>query len=202
MLDSLASPGAIKMTWLGWITVAIASLVLVYCFKIFLWPAWKNIPRQHFANYIRTLMRFYDDSAWLIVTDKASSISLFRFCRVGTNDDSCNLNFELLDSALTKSHRNELFGEIKKRGYEPILPNEPADCNWLIMVQLKIEDIWEVNAGSDIASLAHELLNIMNIDKEARFSLSYKGPRSEERTLEARKRQREGLDLAGTTDLE
>lgn len=185
------------MTELAWVGVVVASLVIAYVARILLWPSWKDIPRENFAHYIQGLIRFYDDSAWIAVTAKVSSTCLFRFSRATTlGDNGCILLFEILDSPSAARHRDALLNEINEQGYDAALLGEAED-DWLIRVKIKIEDIWQVSSGNLAARLAHAALDVMGIDKEARFSISGKGPRSRERTLEARRRQKEGFDLTG-----
>ena len=187
-----------KMTWLGWVGIAALSLVLTFVLKILLWPTWTDIPREQFAHWINTLLRLYENSAAIGVIDKTSSILLFRFRRKSTNDDICNLNLEILNNKLAIPHRDKLLGKIRERGYKPILPDNPSDCDWIIMVNFKIKDIWRVSAGNNAARLAQDVLDVMGIDKGARFKLlpPNSSLKSRDRTLELRKRQKEGYDLA------
>lgn len=164
---------------------------------VFLWHPYKDVPREQFAHYIHALVRYYQDSASILVTARHSQIPLFRFRRAVTHGDGCDLLFEVLDSPLTAPHRDKLLDEIRKQGYEPTRAGESTDGDWPITVAIRIRDIWQVSAGNLAARLANEVLNAMGIDREARYSLSVKGSRSRERTLEARRRQEQGLDLGG-----
>lgn len=182
------------MIWV-WVALGVASLVTAVVASLILWHPEKNVSRDMFSHWILSLIRFYEDAAYLSVALRRSSVPLLRFRRAGTSGDGCDIVLEILDGTLVSGHRRDLLDEIRKQRYEPTLETAHRSDDAPIAVKIEVSDIWSMGAGNRAARLAHAVLDVMSVDRDTKFDLSFHGARSRSRTFEARDRQKRGEKL-------
>jgi hypothetical protein len=172
-----------------WLLLAAGILVAASILAAWMWHPEKNIPRDGFAHWIESLMRYYEDSAYLQITSTSSPVAM-RFLRAGTKGDGCQLQFEIISGPLSSAHLSELLVELRKRGSAADLAGDEGvqEGQPLVLAEVEVPNIWSIGASNNAARLAHAALDVMELGHSERFNLVFHGRRSRSRTLEAPKR--------------
>ena len=172
-----------------WIALAVGVVVVAYVLAVVFWRPLKGVPREQLDHWIESLIRYYEDAASLSIVSPSTSTS-FRFRRLRSKEDGCDLLFEIPSSPLVSEHRHALVDELRRQGYGPIaLSDKDAEKDGSILaVRIEVSNIWNLGAGNQGARLVNTVLDMIGVAPAEKFNLSLDGARSRSRTLEARKR--------------
>lgn len=172
-----------------WVALVVGVLVVAFVLAAIFWRPLKAVPRERFAHWIESLMRYYEDTASLSIASPSTSVS-FRFRRVRSKGDGCDLVFEIPSSPLVSEHYRDLVDDLQRRGYVParLSGHDTEKDGSTITVGIEVSNIWNLGAGNQAARLVNAALDVIGVDPAEKFNLSLDGARSRSRTLEARKR--------------
>jgi len=185
----IAVPDAVEL--LAWIATGIAILGAAWVLTMLSWRPERNVDRARFGHWFRSLIRLYESDSLVNVCQRGSSLRFTLLRRAGDGTRcwvvlSCPRASWMLGS----------LGRVREAiAAEPgvlILADASGRDDQRLDVQVQVHDIWSKEAADVAVRVADRVLDALGVAPDARFDLEFMGEQSIERSLEARRRQREG----------
>lgn len=173
------------LTWLG---MGIAVLGVAYMLTMFFWRPERNVDRERLGHWFRSLIRLYESDSLVRVSHRGSSLR-FTLLRRGGDGERC---WVVLSCPWTFGAWEPIREAIAAEPGVLILAGPEGDSEDRLDVQVQVRDIWSSEAADVAVRIVNRLLEALGIGDDARFDLEFMGEQSMERSLEARRRQREG----------
>jgi hypothetical protein len=155
---------------------------------VLFWQPERNIDRDRLGHWFRSLIRLFESDSEVVVRHRTSRLA-FSLSRRAGDGHRCWVVLSCPRARWTSAPLAELRAAIAS---EPgVLILHPDDDDGLD-VQFQVRDIWSPDAADTAVRIASRALDALGVGADARFDLEFSGEQSMERSLEARKRQREG----------
>jgi hypothetical protein len=176
---------------LTWIGTAIVILGLAYGLTMFFWRPEQNIDRSRLGHWFRSLIRLYESDSLVEVCHRGSALRL-TLRRRGGDGGRCWVVLSCPRASWMASDFEPVREAIAAEPGVLILPDTSGENAERLDVQVQVSDIWSEEAADVAVRIASRVLDALGVGADARFDLEFSGEQSMERSLEARKRQREG----------
>lgn len=170
-----------------WLSATLVVIATAYALTMFFWHPDRNIDRSRFGHWYRSLIRLYEPDAQIDVVQRHGPLT-FTLLRRGGDVKRCWAVLRLPHSTCTGEQLDAIRFAIASEPSVLILSEGPP----ALEIQISIADIWSSKAADVIVWVTEHVLGILRVPTDARFDFEFSGERSQERALEARRRQRDG----------
>lgn len=180
---------------LTWLISGVVILGLAYTLTSLFWRPECNVDRTKLGHWFRSLIRLYESDSLVRISHRGSSVRLTLQRRAGEGSQ-CWVVLSCPKARWMAAPLGPIREAIAREPRVLILPDlsrgeSGTRPEWLD-VQVSIPDIWSSEAADVVVRIAQRVLDALGVDANARFDLEFMGQQSMERSLEARRRQREG----------
>lgn len=176
------------LTWLG---LALAILATAYLLTSLFWRPERNVARSKLGHWFRSLIRLYESDSLVRVSHRGSALRFTLLRRAG-DGSQCWVVLSCPRAQWMAAPLGPVRAAIAAEPRVLILPDHSGRDDERFDVQVSISDIWAKEAADVAVRIAERMLDALGIGNDARFDLEFMGEQSIERSLEARRRQREG----------
>ncbi len=179
---------------LSWLALAIGVLATAYGLTHLFWRPERNIDRTRLGHWFRSLIRLYESDSLVRVSHRGSSLRFTLLRRAG-DGKQCWVVLSCPRAAWMRAPLGSVRQAIAAEPRALILPDMSGrddGADERLEVQVQIPDIWSPEAADVAEGIAQRVLDALGVGPDARFDLDFMGEQSMERSLEARRRQREG----------
>ena len=176
---------------LTWIGTAIVILVAAYGLTMFFWRPEQNVDRSRLGHWFRSLIRLYESDSLVEVCHRGSPLRL-TLLRRGGEGGQCWVVLSCPRASWMASALGPVREAIAAEPGVLILHDSSGKDAERLDVQVQVPDIWSNEAADIAVRIAGRVLDALGVGADARFDLEFTGQQSMERSLEARRRQREG----------
>jgi hypothetical protein len=156
-----------------------ASIVLGMCFlSVYGYAVWRYVHgrgRDYVERAVKGLLLISDDEGRLQIKSRKMGVVL-EFCRISGAEKEVEIHLRIPRTDLSESHRGELIERFISNGYEVI--ENGSSIEWVLVVRMFVDDIWEVGSAEMGASAAQLVLDTLGFGKEARFLFALQGKKT------------------------
>ena len=170
-----------------WLLATLVVFATAYVLTMFFWHPDRNVDRSRFGHWYRSLIRLYEPDAKIEIVQRRGPVRL-TLLRRGGDVKRCWAVLRVPHSACTGEQLEAIRFAIAGEPAVLILSEGPP----ALEAQIAITDMWSATAADAIVWVTEHVLGILKVPADARFDFEFTGDRSRERTLEARRRQRDG----------
>jgi hypothetical protein len=174
-----------------WFAAAAGIVVVAFALTALFWRPERNVERTRLGHWFRSLIRLFESDSKVEIRHRRSALRLTLHRRAGQGSE-CWVVLACPRAAWSNLPLSMVREAIAREPRVLILPDTSSANGDRLDVQLRVPDIWAKDAADVLVRVAQRVLDALGISADARFDLEFSGEQSMERSLEARRRQREG----------
>lgn len=174
-----------------WVGAGVGIVGSAYMLTVLFWRPERNVDRARLGHWFRSLIRLYESDSRVDVLHRGSPMR-FALLRRADAGSGCWVVVSFPRANWLSPRLAPVREAIAAEPGVLILPDTRGDERERLDVQFKVPDIWSSDAAARAVRISGWVLDALEVPDDACFDLEFAGEQSMERSLEARRRQREG----------